>query len=77
MDYAVNRLGATASTDRLMRGLAFWEQLDENLRHLPCSGGFILWLPGDRAILEPAAELRNHAQGRTNLAIDEPLRPPG
>lgn len=30
MDYAVNRLGAAASTDRLMRCLAFWEQLDEN-----------------------------------------------
>jgi hypothetical protein len=32
MDYAVNQPGATASTDRLMRWLAFWEQLDENLR---------------------------------------------
>ena len=32
MEFAVNRLGAAASTDRLMRWFAFWEQLDENLR---------------------------------------------
>ena len=32
MDDAINRLGATASTDRLMRCLAFWEQLDEVLQ---------------------------------------------
>jgi hypothetical protein len=31
MGYAVNRLGTTASPDRLMHCLVYWEQLDENV----------------------------------------------